>query len=579
MRVKLAETAGFCMGVRRALELALGSLRRYPQPIYTYGPLIHNPKVLQMLEENGISELTHIPEHINGGTVIIRAHGVPQEIKEKLKAAGFDRVVDGTCARVIRVQAIISRAARQGAQVVIVGDAEHPEVVGLLAHAAGQGAVLESLEQLSALPAYDGKVVVVAQTTQNQEFYDEACARLKSRYCQVEIFQTICQATKQRQSEVMKLAREVDAIVVVGGRQSANSLRLFNLAQANGGRAYLAEDESDIDGEALASLSSIGITAGASTPNWLIKRVTRHIKDMPGSGRNQISNFLLKTLRFIARCQVFTGFSAAALCLAAQAMQAIKPDWRMPLVAFCFVMAMQLINNLLESKADQYNDPEQTLFMAAHARVLMSLGVLSCGLALALAALWGGAVCFALLATMTVLGILYSIPVMPARLKARFNIKRLRDIPGSKTVALMLAWGTVSAVLPAYAATYTITPLSVLAAFYVMGLIFIKTSMVDLVSIQGDLFVGKETLPIVLGERKTRRILKAVYGLLAFVLLVAGIAGLLAWPLLMFFYLPLAGLAFMQQRFFNRPIFPELSAQSLLEVCLWPGALALLLWY
>lgn len=571
MRIKLAKTAGFCMGVRHALELALGSLRRHPRPIYTYGPLIHNPQVLNMLSQHGIKALDHIPAHVDGGTVIIRAHGVPPEVKEKLKECGFEKVIDGTCSRVIKVQAIIRRAARRGSTVVIVGDADHPEVVGLLAHAGEHGLVVSALEQTKNLSLASDRLTVVAQTTQNQEFYDQVCGELAGHCREIEVFQTICQATQQRQSEVMQLARETEAVVVVGGRQSANSLRLATLARESGGRAYLVEDEKDIDQAELSRFASIGVTAGASTPNWMIKRVTRHIKDFPVPGRNRMLGFLLRVFPFVGRSQLLTGMSAAMLCVAAGCMQLLAFNWQMPVVAFGFVMAMHLINNLLESTSDQYNDPEQTRFLAKYSNILWGMGIGGGLAALVMAALWGGILPFALLLIMTISGVFYSLPIMPGFIQKRFYINRLRDIPGSKTIALVLAWGAVTVFLPALVHQVSIN--TFLAALYVMGLIFIKNSMLDAVGVQGDLFVGKETLPMVWGRQKTRRVLNTAGAGLAVLLAVVPWAGVWPWALSLVLAFPLLALAVMQYRFFNKSMFPELGAQSLLEMSLMLGAL------
>ena len=216
MKIQIARTAGFCMGVRRAVELVLDAPGKYPEPIHTYGPLIHNPQVLSLLREKGITVLEDIPEQGNG-TVIVRAHGVPPEAKEKLKAAGF-KVIDATCPRVIKVQTIIGKHAGQGYASIIIGDENHPEVVGLLGYAGKKGCVVNSLAALEALPAFES-AIIVAQTTQDSHFFQEVRQWATRRYPHYKIFDTICDSTAKRQNEVKRLTESVDAVVVVGGKK------------------------------------------------------------------------------------------------------------------------------------------------------------------------------------------------------------------------------------------------------------------------------------------------------------------------------------------------------------------------
>ncbi|MBW1694559.1 MAG: 4-hydroxy-3-methylbut-2-enyl diphosphate reductase, partial [Deltaproteobacteria bacterium] len=165
MKIVIAKTAGFCMGVRRAVEMVLDAPQKHENPITTYGPLIHNPQVLNLLEEKGIVAITDIPEK-GSGTILIRAHGVPPEAKERLTKAGF-KVVDATCPRVIKVQTIIHKHAKQGYASIIIGDKDHPEVTGLMGYAGEKGYVVDSLEDLDTIPQLE-RAIIVAQTTQNK---------------------------------------------------------------------------------------------------------------------------------------------------------------------------------------------------------------------------------------------------------------------------------------------------------------------------------------------------------------------------------------------------------------------------
>jgi 4-hydroxy-3-methylbut-2-enyl diphosphate reductase len=571
--------------------------------------------VLELLQKRGMIILEKIPApgSVKGGTVIIRAHGVPPRVKTRLKAAGFSQVIDGTCSRVIRVQQIIARSVRQGSTVIIVGDAAHPEVVGLLAHARfcpGQGLgrvlrrarplsaplalarrgkifkisslsqarpltlrcrgyVLNSPEQVEELPSGLRRLVAVAQTTQQQEVFQQICARLQARFGPVRVHQTICAATRQRQDEVMRMAGKVDAMIVVGGKQSANSLRLAQLAEKHGLPAYLVEEGSDLPAGQLAGRARIGVTAGASTPNWMIKRIISQLKELPGSVSSPWSNTGRSLAAFLWRGQIVLALAAAALSLAAMRIQGISLNWLNPLTAFCFVLAVHLSNRLWRSQADQYNDPDQSLFLQHHNKILWLLAA-GAALAVLLLALGLGGLPFLCLFTLLGLGCLYSQP-------REGIMARLRSLPGSKSISAVLAWGVVCAFLPALSAgIYGLElALTALACFYVTSLMFIRNSLTDLLSIQGDLFIGQETIPIILGPRRTRFLLAALSLGLSFLLILACLcAPGWPWPLSLALLTPLAGLNLWQWRIARRTVFLSTRQWLLLEGCLMLSACA-----
>ena len=276
MKITVAKTAGFCMGVRRAVDMVLDAANRTQGPICTFGPLIHNPQVQEMLREKGIPSIKEIPEK-GQGTILVRAHGVPPQDKEALETAGF-KVIDATCPRVIRVQTIIHRHHDKGYTAIIIGDADHPEVRGLLGYAGRRGFTAASLEQVKALPAFD-KAVVVAQTTQNTSLFQEIKQWLTQNHPHYKIHDTICHSTEKRQAETREIAQKSDAVIVVGGKHSGNTQRLAQIAQATGKPSMHIEDISELDHTFIEHANAIAITAGASTPNWIINKTCRAIEE------------------------------------------------------------------------------------------------------------------------------------------------------------------------------------------------------------------------------------------------------------------------------------------------------------
>ncbi|MCP3940307.1 MAG: 4-hydroxy-3-methylbut-2-enyl diphosphate reductase [Desulfobacteraceae bacterium] len=514
MKITVAKTAGFCMGVRRAVDMVLDASNCAGEPIFTYGPLIHNPQVLEMLENKKIFRFETIPEK-GEGIVLIRAHGVPPEDELSLEKAGFT-VLNATCPRVVSVQVIINRYAKKGYATIIIGDKKHPEVVGLLGYARGNGYTITSMEQLKTLPAFEN-AVVVAQTTQNTVFYEQIkawCARNAPHY---KIFNTICGSTEKRQSEVRQLAQKNDAVIVVGGKQSGNTRRLVQVAKETGTLATLIEDASQIDYKALESAKSIAITAGASTPNWIINDTCAKVaynvqKQRPIIGvLVQIRDFLLKSNLLLAG-------GAGGLTYACAMVQDFSQILIHSAVAMLYVLSMQILNNIITIKSDTYNHPERAVFYKNHQAFLrvLALGSGAGGLYLAYTT---GFVSFCILLVMSLLGLSYNLKSIPV-VFGNSKITRIKDIPGSKTILIAIAWGIVTSLLPAIANSGYILP-GVTTFVFSTGLVFARTAFFDVLAIQGDRITGKETLPILLGPEKSFSLIQYVLAFNIFILIFA----------------------------------------------------------
>ncbi len=276
MRVEVARYAGVCYGVERALKLAeeaAGSGR----PVHTLGPLIHNPQAVQALRERGV-EVAACLEEADDGTLVIRSHGVDPRIIAEARDKGLD-VVDATCPHVSKAHEAAEAFRRDGYAVVIVGEAEHPEVEGILAHAGGEAVVVESAADLpERLPSR--RVGVVVQTTQTLSRLDEVVAALLPRISELRVANTICSATAKRQQSAEELARSVDAMVVVGGRNSGNTKRLVEICRAVNPRVHHVETAEELEGGWFEGAGSVGVTAGASTPDEQISGVIDAIEAM-----------------------------------------------------------------------------------------------------------------------------------------------------------------------------------------------------------------------------------------------------------------------------------------------------------
>ncbi len=528
------------MGVRRAVELALDASNRTNEPICTYGPLIHNPQVLNILEEKGISVIKEIPEN-GSGTVLIRAHGVPPEDREKLRNAGFN-VIDATCPKVIKVQSIIARHSRQGYAVIIVGDRAHPEVIGLLGYAGGNGHVAENMDALHALPEFE-KAIIVAQTTQNKTFFEEVTEWAEAYYPNYQVFNTICDSTESRQTDVKNLAEKVDAVVVVGGYESGNTKRLFDIARDAGKTAVHIETEAELDVSQLGNPSHIAITAGASTPNWIIKRVYRELENRMMYNKRCFRRWRFFIHRNLLLSNIYLAAGAGCLTYAASMLQGVDPALSSILMAVLYLLCMHTFNNLIDITSDRYNDPDRANFYQQNKNFLSALTGLF-GLGGLLTAYMMGPLFLLLLLCMSFMGIVYTISLKPQGIAGGLKPK-IRDIPGSKTVLVALAWGIVTTIVPALDGFGQVRLITALVFLWTVSLVFVRTAFFDILDMQGSRIVGKETIPILLGEKKTMGLLKNLAAIMMVALCIASAIGVVSTLGYLLCICPLAMLMFL----------------------------------
>jgi 4-hydroxy-3-methylbut-2-enyl diphosphate reductase len=479
--------------------------------------LIHNPQVLRLLEEKNVQILDQIPS-CGSGTVLIRAHGVPPDVKNKLARAGFD-TVDATCPRVLKVQGIINKFARQGYTTIIVGDDNHPEVIGLLGYANGSGYVVSGMEDMRSLPTFE-KAIVVAQTTQNTEHFRDVEAWVQDHCPHYMVFETICDSTEKRQTEIKKMAQSVDAVVVVGGYGSGNTRRLAEVAAQSGKPVFHVETEADllrIDPDTLGSASIIGVTAGASTPNWTIKEVRHALEQLPLHEKGRWVRRLLDIQRLLVMTNLYLALGAGSLTYACSRLLRIPNAWPCVAVSALYVQSMHVLNNLTGTKADRPTAPDRAGFYERNRITLSTIAVMSSLMGLSIG--WTmGISSFLLLLLMTVTGMCYNLRIVP-KLSPIINSHRIRDIPGSKTILISAAWGVLAAILPSLSVSGKVTATNLLLFVFFAALVFVRTAFFDVLDMQADRFVGRETIAIVLGEKRTMRILT--------IILVALVLGLL----------------------------------------------------
>ncbi|WP_448583217.1 4-hydroxy-3-methylbut-2-enyl diphosphate reductase [Thermocrinis sp.] len=279
-KIVVAPHAGFCFGVKRAINIAERISREDKgKRIWSIGPLIHNPQEVERLRKKGI-EVLETEDKLNvGDTVIIRSHGIPPDKEKEYIEKGL-KIVDATCPYVKAVHQAVERLVEEGYFVVLLGERNHPEVIGTLGYlkkAGGSGIVVETKEDLEKVKHIE-RIGVVAQTTQNEQFFKEAVGELALWAKEIKVINTICNATSERQEDVYELAPKVDVMIIVGGKNSGNTRRLYEISRSLNPRSYHVETAQELEESWFDGAETVGITAGASTPDWIIEEVKKRVE-------------------------------------------------------------------------------------------------------------------------------------------------------------------------------------------------------------------------------------------------------------------------------------------------------------
>ncbi|NOY24033.1 MAG: 4-hydroxy-3-methylbut-2-enyl diphosphate reductase [Acidobacteria bacterium] len=509
MKIIVAESAGFCWGVRRAMEKTLELAdNEKDHDIHTLGPLIHNHQVVDFLSSRGVRETGSI-DNIQDGTVIIRAHGTTPEILEDLRKRGI-KVKNATCPRVGKVQALIKGHFARGFDVIIIGDTGHAEVISLMGYSRETAHLVRTPAEAEKLSDYE-KAIVVSQTTFDRKVFDEIVTVLQEKVKELKVFCTICDSTEKRQEEVKKLALKVDCMIIVGGHHSANTTRLAEISRRLCQHVYHIETAADLKDIDVRPYHTIGVSAGASTPNWIINSVVQALRFKDKE----------KTLRFrlfgwFFYCGIFRALAAFVLCMGIQNTFSLSQSWKFPLISFFYLFSVTNLNGIVSGKTLLFNDPTRFHFLQSRRRYLGFLStasvfaVLVLGLTLSLSG-------FALLLLSVLLGILYRI-----RIGIAGKPFRIFDIPGSKNLLHGLAWSIVIAAIPLSAHGIQSPVPLILGPGLVFLIVFTGTVLFDFKDYQGDRFAGKETLPILLGREKAARIV--FWSTLVLALFLSGLA-------------------------------------------------------
>ncbi len=496
MKVLVARTAGFCWGVKRAMDAVLEASARNPGEVQTLGPLIHNPQALELIGRRGVKVLEG-PEDAKAGTIVVRAHGIPVQQLRNLKTQhekGNLRLVNATCPEVAKVHAKIKKWSPKGYYTIILGSKGHAESVAHMSFAESGSCIVQNLEEARAVPdALMDKVLVVAQTTFTRADFFELADHFKGRARELVVENTICPDTTTRQEEAGRLSMLADRVVVVGGKNSANTRHLAELATRAGKPVQFVETAAELDLDTIHGHETVAVLAGASTPTWLVDEVVDVLGQHGRSARTLLNFFSPWFLRFL-----LLSLGAGLMALGAQAWMGLQSTKSYILIVFGYSLSMYLLGPFLDPLGLGSKGPARERYLRRHRNILITLATLSLLCTLILSARLGWSYLVSM-AGASVLGLLYKV-------QFTFGGKKvaIRSIPGSKDTLIALAFAVVSLVLPSLHEGVAWGPRAWGAFLLVMALVMSRTIVVGVQEMQKDQILGKDSLPILLGRRPAR---------------------------------------------------------------------------
>jgi 4-hydroxy-3-methylbut-2-enyl diphosphate reductase len=515
IQITVAKSAGFCPGVKNAIDKVLELAKHSQKTIYTLGPLIHNKQVIETLKEKNIHSVNSVAEIKDANAIlVIRAHGIPPEEEARIRALPLE-VVDATCPLVKHVQENIREHARKGYATIIVGDRDHAEVVGLMGYTEGRGYVVSGPEEVKNLPRLE-KANIVAQTTQEGDVFLAAADEARKIAGELAVSNTICNPTSQRQKETVEFSKGADLVIVVGGKNSANTARLFQICERQAKKAVHIEKEDELEEELFGEARSIFITAGASTPSWMIEKVLEKARELAGRAESPLLEKLAFGWKLLVTGSLYTALAAAALTYVCMKLEGAPVSKKFLLMAGLFAFSLHMANRAVE-KGTAAPDRARKLLFVKYRRE-SRYAALACGaLAIFLSAALGWKV-FLTAAFFWSIGMLYSY-------KLPLGFDKFGNFPASKDIVTALGWAFMCAYAPGLWRGGALSNSTQLAVSFAFLLVFTRSVLFGVSHAHSDMIVGKENFYKAAGARLTYFTLFSIFLLLSGILLTLKNAG------------------------------------------------------
>lgn len=494
----LADTAGFCWGVKRAVDIAMSTANKSKKAIYTYGPLIHNPQTLIILEKLGINILNDLNDLPRSGTVIVRAHGITLEEREKLGMSGLE-IVDATCPKVKRIQKIISKNIKKAQKIYIYGDKDHSEVRGLLGYAANKGIVVDNSNK--EILNISGPSILLCQTTVNKKSWEDFTNAVRKKCKDIRVYNTICDATTQRQEELRDILQIVDLMIIIGGKNSANTQRLYNISREYTHNVIHIENPNELDKKQIRGFEKIGVTAGASTPAFVIQNAMELIGDAKKEKKGSILRLSSYFIRYFYLSDIYSSIGIAGLSYMLQGWLGLGKSIFPVFTLFFFFWGLLLMNHLLSTQDRILNNFIKVDFYNRYARPLTIVSLISLSFSILL----------------TYMHNLYSLPVLIFTLLLSYAYQKplkflpLKNVKASKDFVFSAAICVISTIFPLlFFNEMNITPNILFPAIFIFFVALIRSLLFDIRDMNRDKIFGKETLPILIGKEKTEAMIYAL---------------------------------------------------------------------
>lgn len=504
LQITVAKSAGFCPGVKNAIDKVLELAKHSKKSIYTLGPLIHNKQVIETLREKNISAVASVDEiKTSDAILVIRAHGIPPEEEAKIRAGSIE-VMDATCPLVKRVQENIRDHSRRGYATIIVGDRDHAEVIGLMGYAEGPCHVVSGPEEAAALPRME-KANIVAQTTQEADVFFAAAEAARKACGELIVSNTICNPTKQRQTETVEFSRNSDLVIVVGGKNSANTARLFQICERLAKKAVHIEREDELREELFKGAAKVFITAGASTPSWMIEKVLEKARELSGRAESPLAEKLSFAWKLVVTGSLYTALAAVALTYVCMKLEGTPVSRKLLLMAGLFAFSLHMANRAVE-KGAAAPDKARNLLFVRYKTFSRASALVTGMLAVLLSAALGWKV-FLAAAFFWAAGMMY-----PYKLP-------LAAFPASKDTVTALGWAFMCAWAPGLWHAGTASKSTHLAVLFAFLLVFMRSVLSGVINAHSDMIVGKENFYKAAGPRLTYAALFSILAFLAATLL------------------------------------------------------------
>jgi 4-hydroxy-3-methylbut-2-enyl diphosphate reductase len=504
MKIILAKHSGFCMGVRNAVLKIIKEINESGGKISMYGPLIHNPQTIDILSKRGLITIKDIKD-IKNSRVAIRTHGVTIDEHREIKK-NASSVINLTCPRVGRVQGIIKKYSNQGYFTLITGDKNHAEVVGLISFAGSGVFVISEESDIEKIP-FSEKYVLVSQTTFDRDFFYKTSEALNNKMKNIEVIDTICDSTRLRQEEVLDAVKNgVDALVVVGGKNSANTSRLATIGREKGLSTFHVETEKELSDDDFKNIKKVLITAGASTPGWIINNVLERIYNIKFKNSNFFINALEKFWEFAVRANLLSSAAAFFFSVMAQKSASSAFDIRYSIISSLYIFSMYSINNYFDREFLKASNSYKYGIYDRFGFFLTTLSLIAMGISLYLGfsiSILSGI----FLLSVFLFGFTYSTKAVK-NIFSKFKTTFFKKFYYSKLIT-SFGWVFIISIFPLIYNEMLIIGI-VGFGLYLFGFIFLRHALIDMIAYQGDLILGRDTLPIWIGVKSFLTISMAV---------------------------------------------------------------------